>query len=218
VLPLFLCYIQNVTIVRYKKKRYHRYLRWRPVDIAVASVIGVASSIIFWAADFLPFDGLQALIPGLGGLLNGLWLFAGPLAAIIIRKPGAAFYTEFLAAFFETFMGDFWGGVKTLLPGIIQGLGAEIAFCLFFYCVWNIWTTLFSGALSGVFCWLYSFLTDLQAIKLTGPYGLAYLYFTILSGTIVAGLFVWIVYKKIAMTGALDRFESGRQIRDKQSL
>ncbi|MDD6087642.1 MAG: ECF transporter S component, partial [Bifidobacterium boum] len=70
-------------------------LKWRVVDIAVASVIGVASALIYWLVALLtaaPWTALDAVVPGLPGLFNGLWLFAGPLAAIIVRKPGAAVY------------------------------------------------------------------------------------------------------------------------------
>ena len=41
---------------------------------------------------------LEPLLPGLQGLLDGPWLFAGVLGALIIRKPGAALYTELVAA------------------------------------------------------------------------------------------------------------------------
>ena len=65
--------------------------------------------------------------PGFEGLLNGFWLFAGPLAAIIVRKPGAALFAETLAAFLELTLGNQWGVGGSLIVGIIQGLGAEIA-------------------------------------------------------------------------------------------
>ena len=66
------------------------------------------------------------MTPGFEGLLNGFWLFAGPLAAIIVRKPGAALFAETLAAFLELTLGNQWGVGGSLIVGIIQGLGAEI--------------------------------------------------------------------------------------------
>ena len=68
-------------------------LKWRVVDIAVASVIGVASALIYWFVAFAtaaPWSLLEGVVPGLAGIFNGLWLFAGPLAAIIVRSRARA--------------------------------------------------------------------------------------------------------------------------------
>ena len=68
-------------------------VKWRVVDIVVAAIVAVASGVIFWAWDFIyavPTALFDSLTPGLGGLFHFMWLFAGPLVAIIIRKPGAA--------------------------------------------------------------------------------------------------------------------------------
>lgn len=86
-------------------------LKWRVVDIAVASVIGVASALIYWFVAFAtaaPWSLLEGVVPGLAGIFNGLWLFAGPLAAIIVRKPGAALYAEIVAGVLEALMGNMW--------------------------------------------------------------------------------------------------------------
>ena len=104
--------------------------KWRVVDIVVAAIIAVASGVIFWAWDFIyavPTALFDSLTPGLGGLFHFMWLFAGPLAAIIVRKPGAALFAETLAAFLELTLGNQWGVGGSLIVGIIQGLGAEIA-------------------------------------------------------------------------------------------
>ncbi len=108
----------------------HR-LRWRVVDIAVASVIGVASGIIFWAVGVLPFyDALEAVVPGLSGLINGLWVFAAPLALFIVRKPGSGLYAELLACFVEMILGSQWSGIDDLIPAVLQGVAAEIVFAV----------------------------------------------------------------------------------------
>lgn len=73
------------------------------------------------------------MTPGFEGLLNGIWLFAGPLAAIIVRKPGAALFAETLAAALELAMGNPWGIGGSLIIGICQGLTAEIGFAIFAY-------------------------------------------------------------------------------------
>ncbi|MBW3091694.1 ECF transporter S component [Bifidobacterium sp. 82T10] len=190
--------------------------KWRVVDIAVASVIGVASAFIYWIVALVinaPWAALDAIIPGLAGLLNGLWLFAAPLAAIIVRKPGAAVYAEVVAGVLEALMGNQWGGLSTFAIALVQGLFAELAFLFVAYKVWNLGITILSGALSGVGCWGYSFFSNLQAIDLTGPYGIMYLVSTALSGLVIAGVLMWYLYIAIAKTGALDKFASGREVR-----
>lgn len=189
--------------------RRKRNLRWRPVDIAVASVIGVVSGFIFIAANFIPAGGLDVLIPGLKGLIDGFWLFAGPLALLIVRKPGAGVYAEVIAALIEMVFG---AGSKVLLYCFVQGLGSEIAFLIFAYAVWNIWTTMLSGALAGAAHWVILFFTHLQAMSTYGAYSIIHLITTVISGAVISGALVWWLFRAIAKTGALERFESGRAV------
>lgn len=110
--------------------------KWRVVDIVVAAIIAVAAGVIFWGWDVIcaaPITLFEAVTPGFEGLLNGIWLFAGPLAAIIVRKPGAALFAETLAAALELAMGNPWGIGGSLIIGICQGLTAEIGFAIFAY-------------------------------------------------------------------------------------
>ena len=127
-----------------------RNLRWRVVDIVVASVVGVAAGLVFllWNIAYRgPSALLEPLLPGLQGLLDGPWLFAGVLGALIIRKPGAAIYTEVVAAAVSalTLIGNTWGAFLTLEAGLIQGLGAEIVFLLFFYRRWSLPVAILAG-------------------------------------------------------------------------
>lgn len=191
-----------------------RSLRWRPVDIAVASVIGVVSGFIFIAANFIPAAGLDVLIPGLKGLIDGFWLFAGPLALLIVREPGAGIYAEVIAALIEMVFG---AGSKVLLYCFAQGLASEIAFLVFAYAVWNIWTTMLSGALAGVAHWVILFFTHLQAMSTSGAYSIIHLITTVISGAIISGALVWWLFRAIAKTGALERFESGRAVMTMES-
>src|SRR5664279_952731 len=65
--------------------------QWRVIDIVVASIIGVASGLIFvvWNVASSPaMAPFSALLPGLQAIGGGFWLFAGVLTALVIRKPG----------------------------------------------------------------------------------------------------------------------------------
>ncbi|WP_442574010.1 ECF transporter S component [Microbacterium sp. F51-2R] len=191
----------------------HR-LRWRVVDIVVASVIGVASGLIFlfWNIGYLgPQALLEPLLPGLQGLLDGPWLFAGVLGALIIRKPGAAIYTETLAAVVSALVGNQWGGFLTLEAGLVQGLGAELVFLAFLYRVWNLPVAMlagagaaFAGGINNLLLWYTGSGTS---------FTITYLISTVISGAVIAGLLPWVLTRGLAHTGALDRFASGREAR-----
>lgn len=184
---------------------------WRVIDIVIAAIIAVASGVLFWAWDIVcaaPIDFSASLLPGAEGLCNGFWLFAGPLAALIVRKPGSALFAETLAAFVELLLGNQWGVGGSLIVGIIQGIGAELAFIFFLYKSWNFLTASISGALAGLACFSYNWLSNGQ--KWNAQYALANVVTSIISGLIIAGILMWVVQKALAATGALDRFESGR--------
>jgi energy-coupling factor transport system substrate-specific component len=196
-----------------KTKPIARNLRWRVVDIVVASVLGVAAGLIFLAWNTL-YQGpkllLEPLLPGLQGLLDGPWLFAGVLGALIIRKPGAAIYTELLAAVVSALIGNQWGGFLTLEAGFIQGLGAEIIFLIFAYRVWNLPVAILAGmgaALAGGINNLLLWFAGADAL-----FTVIYLISTVVSGAVIAGLLSWLLARGIARTGALDRFGSGRDV------
>jgi energy-coupling factor transport system substrate-specific component len=119
-------------------------LRWRVVDIVVASVLGVASGVIFWAWGLAwgPLGALLAFTPGLDGLLAGGWLFAGVLGALVVRKPGAALFTELLAALVESMIGNQWGF-------------SSVAALAFEFKVVYVISTIVSGVvLAGLLSWL----------------------------------------------------------------
>ncbi|MEO7124321.1 MAG: ECF transporter S component [Lacisediminihabitans sp.] len=185
--------------------------RWRVVDIVVASVLAVASGIIFWAwgLAWTPLSGLLSFTPGLEGLLSGGWLFAGVLGGLVIRKPGAAIFTELVAAVVEALIGSPWG-FSTLVWGLLQGLGAELVFAIFLYANWRLWGALIAGAGAGVAVGLLdTSFTSYAALEF--GYKLVYFFSAVLSGVVLAGLLSWLTVRGLARTGALSRFAAGRE-------
>ena len=111
--------------------------QWELKDVILMAILGVVFSAVYLAV----FQGglvlSTALTPlGLSNfafeLIYGVWFMAATLAAYLIRKPGVALITEVLAAAVELLMGNA-GGLTVVLTGVIQGLGAELAFALFRY-------------------------------------------------------------------------------------
>ncbi|MDQ1129528.1 ECF transporter S component [Microbacterium sp. SORGH_AS_0888] len=189
------------------------HLRWRVVDIVVASVIGVAAGVIFWiwGQAWTPLSTALAFLPGLEGLLSGGWLFAGVLGGLVIRKPGAALYTEIVAAVVSMAVGTQWGFL-TFVWGVIEGLGAEIGFALFLYGNFRLLGALSSGAVAGLSVALLD--TNFSSIA-AYDLGARVIYFVsaVVSGILIAGLVSWLIVKALAATGALDRFAAGREAR-----
>lgn len=194
------------------RRRDRPTLRWRVVDIVVASVIGVAAGVIFWAWG-VAWEGisgpLSALLPGVQASLAAMWLFAGVLGGLIIRKPGAAIYVELVAAVVSALIGTQWG-LLTLESGIVQGLGAEIVFLIVLYRVWSLPIAMLAGAASG----LAMAINDLVLWYVgSGPqFAAIYIVSAIVGGALIAGLLSWLAARGLAATGVLSRFASGREV------
>jgi Predicted membrane protein len=189
-----------------------RSYRWRVVDIVVASVIGVASGIIFWAwgLAYNPLSApLQAALPGLQALLGGGWLFAGVLGGLIIRKPGAALYTELVAATVSALVGSQWGGALTIMSGLVQGLGAELVFALFLYASWRPYVACLAGAGAGLALAVNDLIMWYPGSAL--PFIIIYTVCSIVSGIVLAGVLSVVAARGLARTGALSRFAAGRE-------
>jgi energy-coupling factor transport system substrate-specific component len=186
--------------------------RWRVVDIVVASVIGVASGVIFlvWNIASEPITGpLKALLPGLQALGGGFWLFAGPLTALIIRKPGAALYGELVAASVSVLFGGGSWGVTVLVSGLIQGFGAEVVFLAFRYRVWKVGVAILAGIGAGLAMAINDLLVWYAGADTL--FTVVYIIAAMIGGALIAGLLSWIAVRGIAGTGVLSRFASGRE-------
>jgi energy-coupling factor transport system substrate-specific component len=189
--------------------------RWRPIDITIASVIAVASGLVFWVFDFVvtaPSALLAGIVPGLEGLLSGFWYFAGVIAALIIRKPGAALYAELVGAILEMLLGNQWGFSGSVIAGLVQGIFTELAFLILLYKRWNIWSAIFAGILTGLAGSVFSFFTTYAGVHITGTFAVTNIVANCISGALISGALMWALFLGIAKTGALSRFASGRAV------
>jgi energy-coupling factor transport system substrate-specific component len=187
-------------------------IRWRVVDIIVAAVIGVAFGVVFYGWDLvyaIPTKPLELLLPGTQALLYGVWLIPAVLGALIVRKPGAALFTELVAATLEALLGAQWGGFQTILQGIVQGLGAEVIFAILLYSSWRLWAAVLAGAASGASMAINDFINSIAGATLAvkAIYGVS----AIVSGAVIAGVLSWVLVRALARTGALSRFAAGRE-------
>ncbi|MEV5633252.1 ECF transporter S component [Micromonospora tulbaghiae] len=184
--------------------------RWRTVDIVVASVIAVAFGVVFWAWGLLwsATDAAFAFFPPAQAVLYGVWLIPAVLAGLIIRKPGAALYCETVAAIISALLGSQWASI-VILQGLMQGIGAELAFAAFRYRSFRLPVAVLAGALTGLGAAVFDFVYWNKAYDFAS-YRLPYALITIVSATIVAGLGAHVLTRALANTGVLDRFPAGR--------
>lgn len=185
--------------------------RWRVVDIVVASVIGVASGVVYWGWD-LATNGLSVplqFLPGLSSILGGVWLIAGVLGGLVIRKPGAAVYAELLAAVVSAVIGTQWGFL-TLVSGLAQGVGAEIVFAALLYRKFGLPTAALAGAVSGLALAINDLILWYPGV--TNTFRLVYLVGSIVSGLVIAGIGSYYLVRALARSGALSRFAAGREV------
>lgn len=188
-----------------------RVYRWRVVDIVVAAVVAVVAGLVFWVWDQAsnPVGApITAALPGLQGIINGPWLFAGVLGGLIVRKPGAALFTEAVAATVSALIGTQWGPL-TLLSGLVQGAGAELVFLIVLYARWNWLIALLAGAGAGLGESILDLLVWYPGSKF--EFAAIYAVATIVSGAVIGGLGSWAIVKGLAKTGALSRFAAGRE-------
>jgi energy-coupling factor transport system substrate-specific component len=181
--------------------------RWRTVDIVVASVIAVAFGVIFWAWNQL-WEGPASAIPlPARALIYGIWLLPAVLGPLVIRKPGAALYTEFIASVISVLIASPWG-LTTLLYGLFQGVAGELPFGFTGYRTFRLPVAIASGAFAGA----AAALIDLILYYGTWSNGtkLAYAALVILSSAVVAGGGGWALQRSLAQTGVLNAFASGR--------
>lgn len=183
--------------------------RWRPVDIVVASVLGVAGGLLFilWNIAGEPLRAALGFYPPLGALTYGFWVLPGVLVGLVVRKPGAALYGEVLAAVVSMLVGNQWG-FGTLNSGIIQGLGAELVFALLLYRRWGLGAALGAGAGAGLGMGIYETLVYNAALAPTVQ--LLYAGACVVSGIVLAGGGSWLVLRGLQSSGALSALASGR--------
>ncbi len=182
--------------------------QWRTIDIVIASIIAVSFGVIFWAWGLL-WNGPADAIPLPGrAFLYGMWLVPAVLGALVIRKPGAAFYTLSLAALVSVALGTSWGWT-IVIQGPLEALGAELAFALFAYKVYRLPVALLSATLAGVIAAVYDAFVwygDTSWATMRLPYILI----TAVSALVIAGLGSVALVRALAQTGVLDRFPAGR--------
>ncbi len=183
---------------------------WRTLDIVTVAVLAVVSGVVFWAWNLLwsATGPAFAAFPPAQALLYGVWLVPGVLGMLVVRRPGAALATAFLAAAVSWLLGAWWG-LSVLWYGVLQGLAPEAVFAAGRYRRFGPTSCALAGAAAGVVPGLLDPLFWYP--EWTSAWKLAYLAAAMLSSALIAGLGSWVLAGRLAGTGVLDSFPLGQE-------
>lgn len=185
---------------------------WRTVDIVVAAVLAVAFGVVFqaWSLLWNAVDPFATAFEPITGVLVGVWVMAGVVGGLVIRKPGAAVFVELVAATVSALLGSQWGA-STIVYGLCQGLAVELVFLAFAYRRWGLPVAVLAGATAGATAAVLDLLYYYPGWAV--DWKLAYIGLVVLSGVILAGIVGWALVRALATTGVLAPFAAGREQR-----
>ncbi|GET15001.1 ECF transporter S component [Ligilactobacillus agilis] len=110
---------------------------WSLQDVILLAIIAIFFGIIYqlWGYTYYALAATPLKVYANDATL-GVWIMAGPLAAILLKKAGASVIGEVLAATVEMLLFSSWGAAN-LISGLIQGLASELGFTLTAYKNWG---------------------------------------------------------------------------------
>lgn len=189
--------------------------RFRTVDLLVTVAIGAAFGVAFlgYGALYSLIGPLTALFRPAEGLLMGIWFLPAMIAALVVRKPGAALLAELIAASLEMLLGGQWGW-GTVVSGVLQGGGVEIAFLAFRYRRFTLPVAMLGGVIAAALEWVYERFAYYP--EMSWPFAIVLLGFALVSGALACGALGWAVVRALAATGALDALPAGREHAEKR--
>lgn len=186
--------------------------RWRTLDIVTVAVLAVVSGVVFWAWNLVWSATAPAFaaFPPAQALLYGVWLVPGVLGMLIVRRPGAALATAFLAAAVSWLLGAWWG-LSVLWYGVLQGLAPELVFAARRYRAFGRVTAAVAGAAAGVVPGVLD--PVFWYPEWSAGWKLAWLVACAASSAVIAGVGSHVLAGRLARTGVLDAFPVGRERR-----
>ncbi|MFX4287974.1 ECF transporter S component [Janibacter sp. G349] len=191
---------------------------WRTVDLLTVAFLGVAFGVAYWGYNLVyagPLSVVGSAFQPAMGLVVGFWFIAGVVGGLVVRRPGAAVACELIAAVVSALFGNQWGAT-TILSGLAQGIGAELAFAIFAYKAFGPAVALLAGALSAPLEWVYEIVWYFA--DWTWTWKLAYLPLMVVSGIVIAGLGGWALTRALAAAGALNPFPPGQEQLERRAV
>ena len=174
---------------------------WTLREILIVAVLGAVFGVLYlaWVQVWLIAQAVFGAITM--DVVMGFWFIVSIIAAAIIRKPGAAFLSEVLAAVVQVLLGS-PAGLILILSGIVQGAGAEAVFAATRWRNYRLPVLMLAGIGAALFSFIYTWIRfDYGALE---P-GLLVAMFILrcLSGALLGGLAGYYVVEALYRTGVL---------------
>lgn len=110
---------------------------WSLRDVIFLAIIAIFFGVIYQLWSFAYYAiAATPLKPYANDLTIGVWLMAGPLAGVLLKRIGATVIAEILAAAVEMMLFSSWGAAN-LIAGFVQGIGNELGFAMTGYKNWS---------------------------------------------------------------------------------
>lgn len=181
---------------------------WRTQDFVLLAVLAMVFGAIYWWW-LQPYLWIAPLAAQVGQeLIFGMWFVAGLLGGYIIRRPGAAFLAESMAALAEVLLGAPAGPIL-IVTGIMQALGPEFVFAAGRYRRWG-WGMMIAAGIAAALVALPWNWFRLGYFALDPSFLLLLLVVRVLGGAL-AGVLAKGIGDALARTGGLSYFAIGRE-------
>ncbi|WP_280771853.1 ECF transporter S component [Salipaludibacillus daqingensis] len=193
--------------------------QWKLKEIVLMSIFGVVFAVIYLMFYFFG-QGLRNFLTPFGlapfgyEVIFGIWFIVSIIAAYVIRKRGAAFWSELIAGTVQVLIGS-PAGPQLIISAAIQGLGAEVVFLATRYRNFSLYVLMMAGMSAAVFSYAWGwFQSGLAA--LTPGLIIATLTVRVISGALLAGLLGKYISDQLAQTGVLRGYALGKEWEEKR--
>jgi energy-coupling factor transport system permease protein len=174
---------------------------WTLREILIVTVLGAVFGVLYlgWVQVWLIAQAIFG--PVTMDVVMGFWFIVSIIAAAIIRKPGAALFSEVLAAVVQVMLGS-PAGLLLLLTGLVQGAGAEAVFAATRWRRYTLPVLMAAGVGAAVFSFIYTWIRfDYGALA---PALLLVMFaLRCASGALLGGLLGHVIVEALYKTGVL---------------
>lgn len=184
---------------------------WTLRELLIVAVLGAVFGVLYlgWVQIWLITQAMFG--PVTMDVFMGFWFIVSMIAAAIIRKPGAALLSEFLAALMQLLLGS-PAGLLLLVSGLVQGAGAEAVFAATRWRRYSLPVLMLAGVGAALASFAYTWIRfDYGALA---P-GLLVTMFVLrcLSGALLGGFLAHLVTEALYKTGVLSGLAIDREKR-----